>query len=163
MIYTGGNPALKNAGSDPSVMGTFLALNSPGVGATATIIAHENVAARMTGALGTNPPTPPDSWPIDTYLTERRRQIGRRGQRLRHREQYLRALDVLALFGEAQRGVDGRPAGRGDFARGGEMARGERPAASKGREQTQSNAARRERYHQHRSDRFLAQPCASRR
>src|SRR5207249_8013584 len=75
-------------------------------------------------------------------LTERRRQIGRRGQRLRHREQYLRALDVLALFGEAQRGVDGRPAGRGDFARGGEMARGERPAASKGREQTQSNAAR---------------------
>ena len=27
---------LKNAGSDPSVVGTFLALNSPGVGATAT-------------------------------------------------------------------------------------------------------------------------------
>jgi glyoxylase-like metal-dependent hydrolase (beta-lactamase superfamily II) len=73
--YTGGNPALKNAGSDPSVVGTFLALNSPGVGATATIIAHENVAARMTGSLGNNQPTPPDSWPIDTYLAERRRQF----------------------------------------------------------------------------------------
>jgi len=73
--YTGGNPTLKNAGSDPSVAGTFLALNSPGVGATATIIAHENVAARMTGSLGNNQPTPPDSWPIDTYLAERHRQF----------------------------------------------------------------------------------------
>jgi glyoxylase-like metal-dependent hydrolase (beta-lactamase superfamily II) len=45
------------------------------VGATATIIAHENVAARMTGSLGNNQPTPPDSWPIDTYLSERRRQF----------------------------------------------------------------------------------------
>jgi len=73
--YISGNQTLKNSGSDPSVVGTFLALNSPGVGATATIIAHENVAARMTGTLGTNPPTAPDSWPIDTYLTERRRQF----------------------------------------------------------------------------------------
>jgi hypothetical protein len=53
--YTGGNQTLKNAGSDPSVVGTFLALNSPGVGATATIMAHEKVAARMDGSLGTSP------------------------------------------------------------------------------------------------------------
>lgn len=73
--YTGGNQTLKNAGSDPSVAGSFLALSAPGVGATATIMAHENVAARMTGSLGNNKPTAPDSWPIDTYVTERHRQF----------------------------------------------------------------------------------------
>ena len=74
-LHTGGNEALKNAGSDPSVLGTFLALNQPGVGATATIIAQENVAARMNGSLGGNPPTPPDAWPLDTYLADRLRRF----------------------------------------------------------------------------------------
>jgi glyoxylase-like metal-dependent hydrolase (beta-lactamase superfamily II) len=75
LAYTGGNAALKNAGSDPSVVGTFLALSTPGAGATATIIAHENVPARMNGSLGGHEPTPPDSWPIDTYLTGRLRRF----------------------------------------------------------------------------------------
>ncbi len=72
--FTGGNEALKNAGSDPSVDGTFLSLSAPGIGSTASIIAHENVAARMSGALG-NEPTPAGSWPIDTFLAERRRKF----------------------------------------------------------------------------------------
>ena len=71
--YTGGNAKLKNAGSDPSVVGTFLALQDATAGTTATIMAHENVAARMNGSLGNNPPTPSDSWPLDTYLADRRR------------------------------------------------------------------------------------------
>ncbi len=73
--YTGGNEALKKAGSDPTVRGTFLAMNDNTAGVTATILAHENVAARMNGSLGGNPPTPPDSWPLDTYLADRRRKF----------------------------------------------------------------------------------------
>ncbi len=73
--YTGGNAALKNAGSDPSVKGTFLALNDNTAGATATIVAHENVAARMNGSLGDNEATPPDSWPLDTFFQERWRKF----------------------------------------------------------------------------------------
>ena len=72
--HTGGNEKLKNAGSDPSVAGTFLSLQFPGAGATASIMAHENVAARMDGSLG-NPPTPAGSWPMDTYMAGRRRKF----------------------------------------------------------------------------------------
>jgi glyoxylase-like metal-dependent hydrolase (beta-lactamase superfamily II) len=71
---TGGNAVLKNAGSNPSVVGTFLSLQAPGAGATASILAHENVTARMNGSMG-NPPTPPDSWPIDTFLADRLRRF----------------------------------------------------------------------------------------
>jgi glyoxylase-like metal-dependent hydrolase (beta-lactamase superfamily II) len=73
--YTGGNERLKKAGSDPSVVGTFLALQDASAGTTATIMAQEKVAARMNGSLGKNPPTPSDSWPIDTYLADRRRMF----------------------------------------------------------------------------------------
>ena len=55
--YTGGNEKLKNAGSDPSVVGTFLALAAPGAGSTASIISHENVVPRMNVSLDT-PATP---------------------------------------------------------------------------------------------------------
>ena len=72
--YTGGNEKLKRAGSDPSVMGTFLSLQFPGAGSTASIMAHENVAARMNGSSG-NPPTPAGSWPDDTFLEDRRRKF----------------------------------------------------------------------------------------
>ncbi|MEO5924639.1 MAG: MBL fold metallo-hydrolase [Bryobacteraceae bacterium] len=72
--YTGGNEKLKKAGSDPSVIGTFLAMSTPGVGSTATIIAHENVAGRMNGSMG-NPETSPDSWPLDTYMSDRLRRF----------------------------------------------------------------------------------------
>ena len=72
--YTGGNEKLKLAGSDPSLVGTFLALSTPGVGSTASILAHENVVGRMNGSMGT-PATPPESWPIDTYLADRLRRF----------------------------------------------------------------------------------------
>jgi glyoxylase-like metal-dependent hydrolase (beta-lactamase superfamily II) len=72
--HTGGNEKLKKAGSDPSVIGTFLALATPGAGSTANLLAHENVTARMNGSMG-NPATAPDSWPIDTYLTDRLRRF----------------------------------------------------------------------------------------
>jgi glyoxylase-like metal-dependent hydrolase (beta-lactamase superfamily II) len=72
--HTGGNEKLKNAGSDPSVDGTFLSLQFPGAGATASIMAHENVAARMDGSLG-NPSAPAGAWPLDTYMAGRRRKF----------------------------------------------------------------------------------------
>ena len=72
--YTSGNEKLKNAGSDPSVVGTFLTLSAPGVGSTASIISHENVVPRMNGSLNT-PATPPGSWPIDTYIGDRHRNF----------------------------------------------------------------------------------------
>jgi glyoxylase-like metal-dependent hydrolase (beta-lactamase superfamily II) len=72
--HTGGNEKLKNAGSDPSVVGTFLSMQFPGAGATAAIMAHENVAARMNGSLG-NPPAPAGAWPLDTYMAGRRRKF----------------------------------------------------------------------------------------
>lgn len=72
--YTGGNEKLKKAGSDPSVIGTFLAMSTPGAGSTANLLAHENVTARMNGSMG-NPATSPDSWPIDTYLSDRLRRF----------------------------------------------------------------------------------------
>ena len=77
--HTGGNEKLKNAGSDPSVVGTFLSLQFPGAGSTASIMAHENVAARMDGSLG-NPPTPAGSWPIDTYMAGPAAQVPQRRQ-----------------------------------------------------------------------------------
>ena len=72
--YTGGNEKLKNAGSDPSVVGTFLSLSAPGAGSTASIISHENVVPRMNGSFNT-PATSPGSWPIDTYIGERHRNF----------------------------------------------------------------------------------------
>ena len=72
--HTGGNEKLKNAGADPSLVGTFYAMQTPGAGSSASILAHENVAARMNGSMG-NPPTAAGSWPMDTYLAERRRKF----------------------------------------------------------------------------------------
>ncbi|HET9941977.1 MAG TPA: MBL fold metallo-hydrolase, partial [Terriglobia bacterium] len=72
--YTSGNEKLKNAGSDPSVVGTFLALAAPGAGSTASILSHENVVTRMNGSLGT-PATPAGSWPIDTFMGDRLRKF----------------------------------------------------------------------------------------
>jgi cyclase len=71
--YTGGNEKLRNAGSDPSVVGTFLSLSAPVAGSTAAIISHENVVPRMNGSLG-SPATAPGSWPIDTYIGDRHRK-----------------------------------------------------------------------------------------
>jgi cyclase len=65
---TGGNVALRTAGSDPSLKGTFFSLQFRNAGVGATIIAHQNVQNRMVEAKG-----PSDAVPSDTFLEERRR------------------------------------------------------------------------------------------
>jgi cyclase len=66
--HTGGNVALRTAGADPSVRGSFFALQFADAGAGATILAHQNVQTRMVGAK-----QPAPGVPSDTYLQERRR------------------------------------------------------------------------------------------
>ena len=65
---TGGNAALGAAGSDPSVRGTFFALQFRDAGVGATVLAHQNVQNRLTAA-----GAPARAVPTDTYLEERRR------------------------------------------------------------------------------------------
>jgi glyoxylase-like metal-dependent hydrolase (beta-lactamase superfamily II) len=65
---TGGNAALGTAGSDPSVRGTFFALQFRDAGVGATMMAHQNVQNRLVAA-----GAPARAVPSDTYLEERRR------------------------------------------------------------------------------------------
>jgi glyoxylase-like metal-dependent hydrolase (beta-lactamase superfamily II) len=67
---TGGNLALRNAGADPSVRGTFFSLQFRDAGVGATIIAHQNVQNRLNAAK-----RPADGIPTDTFLEERRRMF----------------------------------------------------------------------------------------
>jgi glyoxylase-like metal-dependent hydrolase (beta-lactamase superfamily II) len=66
--HTGGNAALRASGADPSVRGSFFALQFADAGVGATIMAHQNVQNRMTSAK-----RPVAGIPSDTYLQERRR------------------------------------------------------------------------------------------
>jgi cyclase len=66
--HTGGNLKLRAAGTDPSVRGTFFALQFADAGVGATIMAQQNVQTRMDAAKG-----PADGVPSDTFLEERRR------------------------------------------------------------------------------------------
>jgi hypothetical protein len=66
--HTGGNVKLRAAGVDPSVRGTFFALQFADAGVGATIMAHQNVQTRMVAAK-----RPADGNPSDTFLEERRR------------------------------------------------------------------------------------------
>src|SRR5262252_479965 len=66
--HTGGNVALRASGADPSVRGSFFALQFVDAGVGATILAHQNVQTRMVSAK-----RPPAGVPSDTYLQERRR------------------------------------------------------------------------------------------
>jgi len=66
--HTGGNVALRAAGADPSVRGSFFALQFADAGVGATIIAQQNVQTRMVAAR-----RPPDGNPSDTFLEDRRR------------------------------------------------------------------------------------------
>ncbi|HXD73643.1 MAG TPA: MBL fold metallo-hydrolase [Vicinamibacterales bacterium] len=66
--HTGGNVALRASGSDPSVGGTFFALQFADAGVGATISAHQNVQTRMVAA-----GRPSAGNPSDTFLEERRR------------------------------------------------------------------------------------------
>lgn len=66
--HTGGNVALRASGADPSVRGSFFALQFADAGVGATIVAHQNVQNRMVAAR-----RPAAGVPSDTYLQERRR------------------------------------------------------------------------------------------
>jgi cyclase len=66
--HTGGNVRLRTAGSDPSVRGSFFALQFADAGVGATIMAHQNVQNRMVALK-----RPSDGVPSDTFLEERRR------------------------------------------------------------------------------------------
>jgi cyclase len=66
--HTGGNSALRASGADPSVRGSFFALQFADAGVGATIMSHQNVQNRMTSAK-----RPAAGIPSDTYLQDRRR------------------------------------------------------------------------------------------
>ena len=66
--HTGGNVKLRIAGADPSVRGSFFALQFADAGVGATIMSHQNVQNRMVALK-----LPAAGIPSDTYLEERRR------------------------------------------------------------------------------------------
>ena len=66
--HTGGNITLRAAGADPSVRGSFFALQFADAGVGATIMAQQNVQTRMVAA-----GRPAEGNPSDTFLEERRR------------------------------------------------------------------------------------------
>jgi cyclase len=75
--HTGGNVAVRAAGADPSVLGSFFSAGAQSfadAGVGATIIGHQNVLNRMSAPTGKVAPTPSDGWPSDTFLEGRRRK-----------------------------------------------------------------------------------------
>ena len=66
---TGGNPKLRAAGQDPSLVGSFFSMQFRGAGLGATIIAQQNVETRMV-----EQKLPESRWPVDTFLDDRRRK-----------------------------------------------------------------------------------------
>jgi len=69
--HTGGNVAIHAAGQDPSLFGSFFSNGRPDAGVFATLIAHQNVQDRMIA----EGKIPPDGWPIDTIIQDRRRKF----------------------------------------------------------------------------------------
>jgi len=65
--HTGGNAAVRKAGV--TITGANVTGNLTDARQGAAIIAHENVLDRMSAPTGKQSPTPPDSWPTDTYTT----------------------------------------------------------------------------------------------
>jgi glyoxylase-like metal-dependent hydrolase (beta-lactamase superfamily II) len=75
--HTGGNVTVHEAGSDPSLVGSFFSAGAQSfgdAGVGATIIAHNNVLSRMSAPTGQVAPTPSAGWPSDTFLQGRRRK-----------------------------------------------------------------------------------------
>jgi glyoxylase-like metal-dependent hydrolase (beta-lactamase superfamily II) len=66
--HTGGNASIARAGATVSG-GTIGAAFTP---SGASIIAHENVLARMSAPTGSQAPTPADAWPTNTYFGDRK-------------------------------------------------------------------------------------------
>lgn len=69
--HTGGNVVIHAAGQDPSLFGSFFSNGRPDAGVFATLIAHQNVQDRMIA----EKVIPPDGWPIDTIIQDRRRKF----------------------------------------------------------------------------------------
>jgi len=70
--HTGGNEPLRKAGSTiagGNVAGDLGAAASEG----AQIIAHDNVAKRMSAPTGQQAPTPSGAWPTDTYIDDEKK------------------------------------------------------------------------------------------
>ena len=67
--HTGGNVAVRAAGEDPSVQGSFFSNQFVDAGVGATILAQLNVETRMVEAK-----TPSAGWPSDTFMQGRRRK-----------------------------------------------------------------------------------------
>jgi cyclase len=72
--HTGGNVALRAAGEDPSLYGSFFSGQFADAGQGATIIAHQNLQNRMSAPTGQQAATPAEGWPSDTFLNGRRRK-----------------------------------------------------------------------------------------
>ncbi|HXI30633.1 MAG TPA: MBL fold metallo-hydrolase, partial [Vicinamibacterales bacterium] len=66
--HTGGNAAVAKAGATVGG-GTIGAAFTP---AGASILAHEQVLARMSAPTGSQAPTPTDAWPTNTYFGDRK-------------------------------------------------------------------------------------------
>jgi cyclase len=64
---TGGNTFIRNAGV--TITGANVTGNLTDARDGAQIIAHENVLNRMSAPTGKAAPTPPSSWPTETYVT----------------------------------------------------------------------------------------------
>ena len=72
--HTGGNVKLREAGRDPSVVGSFFSNQFVDAGRGATIIAQQNVQNRMSAPTGQTAPTAAAGWPSDTFVQGRRRK-----------------------------------------------------------------------------------------
>ncbi len=64
--HVGGNERVSAAGRYVRLLDTF---DPRGSNTSASIMAHVNVLARMSGPSGTEAPTPAGAWPSDTYFT----------------------------------------------------------------------------------------------
>jgi glyoxylase-like metal-dependent hydrolase (beta-lactamase superfamily II) len=71
---TGGNVRLRQAGRDPSVVGSFFSNQFSDAGRGATIIAAQNVQNRMSTAAGQAAAIAAEGWPSDTFVQGRRRK-----------------------------------------------------------------------------------------
>jgi glyoxylase-like metal-dependent hydrolase (beta-lactamase superfamily II) len=66
--HTGGNEALRKAGS--TISGGNVAGDLSDAGQGAQILAHENLLLRMSAPTGQQAPTPVGAWPTSTYISE---------------------------------------------------------------------------------------------
>jgi cyclase len=71
--HTGGNEAIRKAGT--TITGANVTGNLTDAGVGAQIIAHLNVLDRMSAPTGEKSPTPPDAWPTDTEFIQNHKDL----------------------------------------------------------------------------------------